>query len=60
MSRLADLHSNFDLITEIGYDLSQHFDGVDTDDRRKKVSTYYLAKVIPECISMLKIMPKEP
>lgn len=58
MSKLTDLHSNFDLIAEIGYDLSQHFDGVNTDDRRKKVSTYYLAKVIPECMSLLKIVPK--
>lgn len=57
MSDLKNLASNFELIVEIGYDLSQKFDGVDTDNRRKKVSTYYLAKIIPECMSLLKILP---
>lgn len=57
MSDLENLADDFELITEIGYDLSQKFDGVDTDNRRKKVSTYYLAKIVPECISQLKILP---
>lgn len=57
MSELKNLVSNFELITEIGYDLSQKFDGVDTNNRRKKVSTYYLAKIVPECMSLLKILP---
>lgn len=57
MNELANLIDDFKLITEIGYDLSQKFDGVDTDERRKKVSTYCLAKIVPECISLLKILP---
>lgn len=57
MSDLNNLANNFKLITEIGYDLSQKFDGVNTDNRRKKVSTYYLAKMVPECMSLLKILP---
>src|SRR5690606_34033221 len=31
--------------------------GVQTSDRRKKVSTYYLAKVVPECMSLLRTLP---
>lgn len=57
MSNLEDLTDSFEYIVEIAYDLSQKFDGVDTDDIRKKVSTYYLAKIVPECISLLKILP---
>ncbi|SFM22518.1 hypothetical protein [Marinobacter zhejiangensis] len=57
MSDLQDLIDDFDFITEIAYDLSQQFDGVQTEDRKRKVSTYYLAKVVPECISLLKVLP---
>lgn len=57
MSDLQHLINDFDLIAEIGYNLSQQFDGVQTSDRRKKVSTYYLAKVVPECMSLLRTLP---
>ena len=57
MSSQQDLLDDFDLITEIAYDLSQQFDGVDTTDRKRKVSTYYLAKTVPECMSLLRIIP---
>jgi hypothetical protein len=54
---LQELIADFDLITEIAYDLSQQFDGVNTDNRRGKVSTYYLAKMVPECMSLLRLLP---
>ncbi|WP_041635232.1 DUF5677 domain-containing protein [Marinobacter sp. BSs20148] len=57
MSNLQELLDDFDLITEIAYDLSQYFDGVQTEDRKKKISTYYLAKVVPECMSLLRVLP---
>lgn len=57
MSDLQELIEDFDLITAIAYDLSQQFDGVQTSDRKRKISTYYLAKVVPECMSLLKILP---
>ncbi|WP_024599741.1 DUF5677 domain-containing protein [Pseudoalteromonas sp. TAE56] len=57
MSNLRELIEDFDFITEIAYDLSQQFDGVQTEDRKKKVSTYYLAKVVPECMSLLRVLP---
>ncbi|MCK8044297.1 DUF5677 domain-containing protein [Shewanella sp. 1CM18E] len=57
MSNLQELIDDFDSITEIAYDLSQQFDGVQTEDRRKKISTYYLAKVVPECMSLLRVLP---
>ena len=57
MSDLQELIEDFDFITEIAYDLSQQFDGVQTEDRKRKISTYYLAKVVPECISLLKVLP---
>ena len=57
MSDLQDLMEDFDLITEIAYDLSKQFDGVQTSDRKRKISTYYLAKVVPECMSLLRVLP---
>lgn len=57
MSNFQGLIEDFDFITEIAYDLSHQFDGVQTDDRKKKISTYYLAKVVPECISLLRVLP---
>jgi hypothetical protein len=57
MSNLQELIDDFDFITEIAYDLSQQFDGAQTDDRKKKISTYYLAKVVPECMSLLRVLP---
>lgn len=57
MSNLQELIEDFDFITEIAYDLSQQFYGVQTDDRKKKISTYYLAKVVPECMSLLRVLP---
>lgn len=57
MSNLQELIEDFDFITEIAYDLSQQFDGVQTEDRKRKISTYYLAKVVPECMSLLRVLP---
>jgi hypothetical protein len=37
---------DFRLITDIGCELSNIFDGVITNDIRKQKSTYYLAKAI--------------
>ena len=54
MSDLQELIDDFDFITEIAYDLSQQFDGVHISDRKRKISTYYLAKVVPECMSLCK------
>ena len=56
-NKLQELIADFDLITGIALDLSQHFDGVETDNRRGKVSTYYLAKMVPECMSILRLLP---
>ena len=44
-------------MTEIATDLSMQFDGVNTDSRRKKVSTYYLAKLLHTCWSLDKLLP---
>lgn len=57
MSDLQSLIDDFDYIKGIAHELSQQFDGVQTPDRRKKLSTYYLAKVVPECISLLRVLP---
>ena len=57
MSGFQELIERFDFITEIAYDLSQKFDGIQTEDRKRKVSTYYLAKIVPECMSLLRVMP---
>lgn len=57
MNKLQELIADFDLITGIAFDLSQQFDGVDSDNRRGKVSTYYLAKMVPECMSILRLLP---
>jgi hypothetical protein len=57
MSDLQNLIEDFDFIASIAYELSQQFDGVQTTDRNKKISTYYLAKAVPECLSLLRIFP---
>ena len=55
---LEELKLNFELLTEITTDLSMQFDGVDTDCRKKKTSTYYLAKLAHSCWSLNKLLPK--
>lgn len=57
MISFQELIDDFEFITEIAYDLSQQFDGIQTEDRKKKISTYYLAKVVPECMSLLRVLP---
>tara|TARA_R110002074_G_scaffold349634_1_gene520395 strand:- start:182521 stop:183321 length:801 start_codon:yes stop_codon:yes gene_type:complete len=57
MNNFIDLVKDFDFITEIAYDLSQQFDGVETEGKRKKLSTYYLAKIVPSCTSLINILP---
>lgn len=59
MDYLEELISDFNLLTEISYDLSQQFDGVITDCKRRRLSTYFLAKTVPGCMSLLKILPTE-
>ncbi|WP_420390562.1 hypothetical protein [Marinobacter sp.] len=57
MRDLNDLMMDLDRIADIAYELSQHFGGVETSCRKKKTSTYYLAKIVPECLSLLRILP---
>jgi hypothetical protein len=59
MDDLEELIGDFNLLTEIAYDLSQQFDGVTTDCKRRRLSTYFLAKTVPGCMSLLKILPTE-
>jgi hypothetical protein len=49
--------SDFELLTEIGCDLSQHFRDVIVPNRRMTLSTHILAKVMENCISILKLLP---
>jgi hypothetical protein len=49
--------SDFELLVEIGCDLSQQFDNVYTSNRRMGLSTHVLAKLIENCFSLLKILP---
>nr|WP_321239358.1 DUF5677 domain-containing protein [uncultured Tolumonas sp.] len=49
--------SEFDKIAEIGYDLSQLFNGVTINDKQKTRSTYFLAKAIDNAISILTLLP---
>jgi len=58
MKEYKKIIRDFELLTEIAYDLSQQFEGVFTNDRRKLISTYILAKVVPNCISILKLLPE--
>lgn len=57
MRDLNDLMMDLDRIADIAYELSQQFGGVETSCRKKKTSTYYLAKIVPECLSLLRILP---
>lgn len=47
---------NFNLITEIGCELSNMFDGLITDDIRKQKATHYLAKAINTNFSILRLL----
>lgn len=49
--------AEFELLTEIGWDLSQHFRGIFIEDQKKTKSTHLLAKAIDNCISILKLIP---
>lgn len=55
---IEDVKDDFNLLTEIATDLSLQFDGIDTDCRRKKISTYYLAKLVQTCWSLDKLLPE--
>ncbi|PHR71109.1 MAG: hypothetical protein COA66_10335 [Arcobacter sp.] len=52
-----EVKEKFELLTEIATDLSMQFDGINTDCRRKKVSTHYLAKLVHTCWSLTKLLP---
>ncbi len=56
MSRLSNEIEDLELLTEIATDLSMQFEGVNTNNRRKKISTYYLAKLVHNCRSLLKLL----
>lgn len=55
---VEDVKENFNFLTEIATDLSIQFSGVDTDCRKKKTSTYYLAKLVHTCWSLDKLLPE--
>ncbi|UOE82193.1 DUF5677 domain-containing protein [Vibrio splendidus] len=57
MNHLQSLVYDFDKIAEIAADLSMHFGGVRTDDKKRRYSTYFLAKLVHNCVSLLKILP---
>ncbi|KLV05089.1 hypothetical protein ABT56_12890 [Photobacterium aquae] len=59
MGDISELIDDFGLVTEIATDLSMHFGRVNTNDRRKRLSTYFLAKLVHNCVSLLKILPKD-
>ena len=58
MKEYKKIIRDFELLTEIAYDLSQQFEDIITKDRRKQTATYILAKVVPNCISILKLLPE--
>jgi len=49
--------SDFEKLTEIGIDLSQQFKGIYAPTRRLGYSTRTLAKIIDNCVSILRLMP---
>lgn len=55
---VEEVKGDFELLTEIAISLSMQFDGVDIDCRRKKISTYYLAKLVHTCWSLDKLLPE--
>ncbi|WP_405568967.1 DUF5677 domain-containing protein [Winogradskyella sp. Asnod2-B02-A] len=57
MKEQPNVISDFELLTEIGCDLSQHFRGIYVDDEIKTKSTHLLAKAIDNSFSILKLIP---
>ena len=57
MKEQPNVISDFELLTEIGCDLSQHFGGIYVDDEIKTKSTHLLAKAIDNSFSILKLIP---
>jgi hypothetical protein len=49
--------SDFELLVEIGQDLSQQFHNVYAPNRRMGLSTQVLAKLMENCFSILKLLP---
>lgn len=58
MKEIKTVLDDFIVLTEIGCDLSQHFGGLYVQDERKTRSTHYLAKIIDNCFSILKLIPE--
>lgn len=58
MKEQQSVISDFELLTEIGCDLSQHFGGTFVDDQIKTKSTHLLAKAIDNSFSILKLIPE--
>ena len=54
---MDELKEQFELLTEIATDLSLQFDGVETESRKAKTSTYYLAKMVHSCWSLNTLLP---
>jgi len=53
-----DIISDFEYLVEIANDLSQQFEGISTKNQRKAIATQILAKAVPNCISLLKLIPE--
>ncbi|AUC80243.1 hypothetical protein CW736_13045 [Nonlabens sp. MB-3u-79] len=49
---------DFQMLNEIGYNLSRKFNGLNVDDIIKTKSTHLLAKIIDNCFSLLKLIPE--
>jgi len=49
--------SDFETLSHIAYELSMQFEGLQTKDFRKGISTHYLAKMVSSCISLLRLYP---
>ncbi len=54
---VEEVKEKFELLTEIATDLSIQFHGLNTDCRRKRISTYYLVKLVHTCWSLNKLLP---
>jgi hypothetical protein len=57
LKKQPNIISDFELLTEIGCDLSQHFGGIYVNDEIKTKSTHLLAKAIDNSFSILKLIP---
>lgn len=54
---MEELIKDFELLTEIATDLSLQFVGVETDSRKRKTSTYFLAKLVHSSRTLNRLLP---